>query len=360
MSRVLCDYRELMLFQPAAHPSPRPRLSRPALLAVFVMHMALIWLLLQMAPVQRKVDELREVVVPLTLPITLPPPPVPKKTITLPPIQVPPPKSPPVVKPRVVKNTITTPPEQSEPKPSKLPKLEQPGPPAVVEKIAEIKAPEVQVQKELPKEVIKEVPKVEAPAPPKPQPDAVADLPTPEPAPAPAPAPTPAPATEPVRAAAPAESAAPAASSATPATAAAAAPAAPAPATATSRSSMPISVSGSGVVAQPGLGTPSLGSALVNSSPTGLINGSAAGTPSAGSGYVSSGRRGGWGPGELARQSNAQLNPNARPEKFDVEMEKAAKTDCLRPAKNASGKETYTGLLGAIPLANRALQGDCP
>lgn len=72
------------------------------------------------------------------------------------------------------------------------------------------------------------------------------------------------------------------------------------------------------------------------------------------------GRRNGWGPGELVRQSNAQLNPNKRPEKFDAEMGKAAKTDCLRPPKNADGKETTTGLLALPQLLNRALNGDCP
>lgn len=72
------------------------------------------------------------------------------------------------------------------------------------------------------------------------------------------------------------------------------------------------------------------------------------------------GRRNGWGPGELVRQSNAQLNPNKRPDKFESDLEKAAKTDCLRPNKNTNGRETLTGLLALPQLANRALNGDCP
>ncbi len=71
-----------MIFTTTAPQLPGARLSRPALLAVSVVHIALFWLLLQTAPVQRVV---RETVVMLNLPITQPlPKPPPKKVITLP------------------------------------------------------------------------------------------------------------------------------------------------------------------------------------------------------------------------------------------------------------------------------------
>jgi hypothetical protein len=125
---------------------------------------------------------------------------------------------------------------------------------------------------------------------------------------------------------------------------------------------MPISVPGTGSAGSASAGTPSLGSFLVNSGPNGSARGGVAGSPNAGSGsgYSSNGCRGGFCPGDLAKKANAQLNPNARPDQFETGMGKAAKTDCLRPAKNADGRETTTGLLALPQLMNRALNGDCP
>ena len=97
-----------MNFTTTAPQLPATRLSRPALLAVAALHVALLWLLLQTAPVQRVV---RETVVMLNLPITQPlPKPPPKKVIT--PLKKPEPPKPvekPVEKPVVVKNKITKP-----------------------------------------------------------------------------------------------------------------------------------------------------------------------------------------------------------------------------------------------------------
>jgi len=88
-----------------------------------------------------------------------------------------------------------------------------------------------------------------------------------------------------------------------------------------------------------------------------LANPSGVGNPS---GYVS-GRRGGWAPGELQRASNAQLNPNAPPDKFQSAVQNAGKPDCLRtPAKAGDGAMALGGLLAAPALINRALNGDCP
>jgi hypothetical protein len=64
------------------------------------------------------------------------------------------------------------------------------------------------------------------------------------------------------------------------------------------------------------------------------------------------GRRGGWAAGELQRASSAQLNPNKRPESYEIEFEKAAKTDCLNPAKD--------GKSGSLQVVARLLNGDCP
>jgi hypothetical protein len=105
-----------------------------------------------------------------------------------------------------------------------------------------------------------------------------------------------------------------------------------------------------------GSGAPSLSGALANPSGSGNL-----GIPSAGSGsnYVP-GRRGGWAAGELKAASNALLNPNKRPEKYEDEFKKAVKEDCLKPAKDAAGKETNRGLLALPQLINRVASGDCP
>jgi hypothetical protein len=58
------------------------------------------------------------------------------------------------------------------------------------------------------------------------------------------------------------------------------------------------------------------------------------------------GRRGGWAAGELQRASSAQLNPNKRPENYEIEFEKAGKKDCMKE--------------GSLLVVNRLLNGDCP
>jgi len=52
-----------MQFQTTSRQLPTPGLSKPALLAVGLLHLGLLWGLLQLSPVQRKVQEVREVVV---------------------------------------------------------------------------------------------------------------------------------------------------------------------------------------------------------------------------------------------------------------------------------------------------------
>jgi hypothetical protein len=80
-----------------------------------------------------------------------------------------------------------------------------------------------------------------------------------------------------------------------------------------------------------------------------------------GSGYQSSGCRGGFCKDELFKKSNAQLNPNAPPDKFQSSVQNAGKPDCLRtPAKAGDGAMALGGLLAAPALINRALNGDCP
>ena len=118
-----------MIFTTNAPQLPASRLSRPALLAVSVVHIALFWLLLQTAPVQRVV---RETVVMLNLPITQPlPKPPPKKVITLP---KPPEPIKPIEKPVVVKKTIT---KLVEPLPIP-PKPPEPPKPVEKPKVAEV------------------------------------------------------------------------------------------------------------------------------------------------------------------------------------------------------------------------------
>jgi hypothetical protein len=60
------------------------------------------------------------------------------------------------------------------------------------------------------------------------------------------------------------------------------------------------------------------------------------------------GPRNGWLPGDLQRKSSAQLNPNKRPENYEIEFEKAKKDDCLHP--------TNPSLRNGL----RILNGDCP
>jgi hypothetical protein len=337
----------------------RARLSRPALLAVSILHIAFLWLLLQTAPVKRVV---RETVVMLNLPITQPlPKPPPKKIITLP---KPPEPIKPIEKPVVVKKTITkvveplpVPPKPPEPpKPVVLPK-----PP---EKVVDVKPVEVQAPKEvvqetpkvIPQEVVKEVPK-ETPKP------VVAEVaaelpPTPTPGPAPvipaaaaaaaAPSPT-APAAA-AQAAEPAKASVPSSSSAVSAPAAPAS--APAVAPSTGGSNRAISTTNAvpgagaaGTAAPAGSGAPSLSGALAN--PLGF--GASNGAPGAGGGSIyQGGRRGGWAAGELQRASSTQLNPNKRPENYEIEFEKAKKDDCLHP--------TNPSLRNGL----RMLNGDCP
>jgi hypothetical protein len=93
-----------------------------------------------------------------------------------------------------------------------------------------------------------------------------------------------------------------------------------------------------------------------------LSGGAASGSPTGvnrGSGYQR-GLRGGWADGELAAKSNAQLNPNGLPDKLAGDLKKSLKTDCLKPAKPDEDGVSTTGLLGLVPLGNRALNGDCP
>jgi hypothetical protein len=358
----------LMIFTTTAPQLPQTRLSGPALLVVSVVHFALFWLLLQTAPVQRAV---RETVVMLNLPITQPlPKPPPKKVITSPkptePVK-------PIEKPVVVKKTITKPAEPLPEPPKPLVPPKPPEPPKPVEKpvvipkspekVVEVKPVEVQVPKEVVKEVVPETPKVLPQEVLKP---VVAELP-PTPMPAPAPVAPAAVVATPVTAAPvaaapvaePAKAVAPAAVASSPA-----APAvAPALATSTGASNRAISTnsitpSGSATAASAplGSGAPSLSGALANPSGSGNL-----GAPLAGSGsnYVP-GRRGGWAAGELQRASSAQLNPHKRSEKYEDEFKNAIKEDCLKPAKDAAGKETNRGLLALPQLINRVTSGDCP
>ena len=354
-----------MIFTTSAPQLPGSRLSPPALLAVSLVHIALFWLLLQTAPVQRVV---RETVVMLNLPITQPlPKPPPKKIITVP---KPPEVVKPVEKPVVVKKTITTPvePLPVPPKPPEPPKpVEKPVEKLVVvqkppEKVVEVKPVEVvipkEVPKEIPKEVVNEVPKELPKEIAKP---VVAELPpAPSPAPAPviptavvaAPAPTAAPAAEPAKASV----AAVASAAAAPLAAPAVTPSAGKSNTSiTTSSATPSSGATAASVAAPaGSGAPSLGGAIVNPLGTGLGGVvQPSGIPYPG------GPRGGWLAGELQKRSSAQLNPNKRQENFETEMHKAGKTDCLRPAKDAAG-EANRGLLALPQLLNRVTSGDCP
>ena len=339
-----------MIFTTNAPQLPASRLSRPALLAVSVVHIALFWLLLQTAPVQRVV---RETVVMLNLPITQPlPKPPPKKVITLPkpgePIK-------PIEKPVVVTKTITSPVEPlpvpppkpvEPPKPIEPPKPREPPkpvePPKQVEKpvvlpkppekVVEVKPVEVVVPKEIPKELAKEAPK-ELPK------ETAKELPVANQDVA-APAPT---AVEPARASVPAAASAPSAASV--AATAVVPSASKSSGSITERNAMPNANASTASSAAPASSAASTsGGAGLN--PLGSPN---LGIPAAGGGtaYVP-GRRGGWAAGELQRASSSQLNPNKRPENYEIEFEKAKKDDCLHP--------TNPSLRNGL----RMLNGDCP
>jgi hypothetical protein len=92
----------------------------------------------------------------------------------------------------------------------------------------------------------------------------------------------------------------------------------------------------------------------------GLGSGLPGSSAGAGAGYVGNSCRGGFCKDELSKRANAQLNPNKRPENYEIEFEKAGKTDCLKPAKDVAGKETNRGLLALPQLINRMANGDCP
>jgi hypothetical protein len=335
----------IMIFTTTATQLPGARLSQPALLAVSVLHIALLWLLLQTSPVQRVV---KETVVMLNLPITQPlPKPPPKKVITLP--KPPEPIKPikPIEKPVVVKKTITPP---VEPLPIPPPPPKPPEPPKPVEKPVvlpkppekvvevktevkpEVKPVEVQVPKEVVKEVVPEAPKVVPQEVPKP---VVAELPpTPTPAPAPV-APAAVPAAEPAKAAAPAPVASVPAAPLAPAVAPPAGPNRP-----ISAPAAPVT-GGAPAAALPGSGPPPLGTILVN--PLG-----AGGTPAtSGTSYISRGR-GGWNGDQLKQASDKLLNPKNRVDNLEIDIQKAGKEDCLHP--------TNPGLRNVARLLN----GDCP
>jgi hypothetical protein len=91
-----------------------------------------------------------------------------------------------------------------------------------------------------------------------------------------------------------------------------------------------------------------LGSALASPLGSGLGGGLPGGSAGAGSGYVGNGCRGGFCKDELSKRANAQLNPNKRPENYEIEFEKAKKEDCLHP--------TNPSLRNGV----RMLNGDCP
>jgi hypothetical protein len=331
-----------MIFTTTAPQLHSQRLSRPALLAVSVVHIALFWLLLQTAPVQRVV---RETVVMLNLPITQPlPKPPPKKIITLP---KPPEPIKPIEKPVVVKKAITKPVEPL-PVPPVPPKPPEPLKPIekAVEKPVVLPKPPEKVVADAPAEL----PPVPTPAP----------VPAPVPAPTPAPTPAPAPVVPAVVAATPAPAVAvqAAAQVTEPAKAAAlaavaSAPAAPAAAPAVAQSTgpnRPISApivpatGGTPAAATLGSGPQSLGNMVVN--PLGTAIGG--GLPiRSGPGYPG-GLRNGWPPGKLQQMSSEQLNPKKRAEDFDIETKNVGKEDCLHP--------TNPGLRNAA----RMLNGDCP
>jgi hypothetical protein len=78
----------------------------------------------------------------------------------------------------------------------------------------------------------------------------------------------------------------------------------------------------------------------------GIGGGLPGGSGSASSGYVSNGCRGGFCKDDLAKRANAQLNPNKRPENYEIEFEKAGKKDCMKE--------------GSLQVVARLLNGDCP
>jgi hypothetical protein len=61
--------------------------------------------------------------------------------------------------------------------------------------------------------------------------------------------------------------------------------------------------------------------------------------------YVSRGR-GGWNGDQLKIASDKLLNPNKRPENYEIEFEKAGKKDCMKE--------------GSLQVVARLLNGDCP
>jgi hypothetical protein len=223
------------------------------------------------------------------------------------------------------------------------------------EKVVEVKPVELVVPRELPIEPAKEAPKetlqpVVAELPP-------ATVPTPAPVPSPAPvASAVAPAAESAKTSAPSLASAPAVASNAPAVTPSTGKPSTAITTNSTASGSNASPAASASVAAPSnSGALSLGGLIANpSDPLGLNQGSG------GSGKSPYQRKGNWAQGELQRASSAQLNPNKRPEKYEDEFKNAVKEDCLKPAKDAAGKETNRGLLALPQLLNRVANGDCP
>jgi hypothetical protein len=79
---------------------------------------------------------------------------------------------------------------------------------------------------------------------------------------------------------------------------------------------------------------------------SGLGGGLPGGSAGAGTGYVGNGCRGGFCKDELSKRANAQLNPNKRPENYEIEFERAVKKDCMKE--------------GSLQVVARLLNGDCP
>jgi hypothetical protein len=239
----------------------------------------------------------------LNLPITQPlPKPPPKKVITPPKPTEPIKPIKPIEKPVVAKKTITTPVEPL-PQPSKP--VEKPVVfPKPPEKVVEVKSVEVvvpkEIPKEIPKEVVKELPKELSMS-------AVVELlPAPSPSPAPAPSPSPA----------------------------------PAPGAPKTGINIPNNVSNSNGSNKPASPGNSLDGFVVNPPNVGLGGGGTVNSP-----YQ---RKSKWTQGELAEMSRKQLNPDKRPENYEVEFGKAGKDDCLHP--------TNPGIRNLARMMN----GDCP
>ncbi len=174
---------------------PRQRLSRPALVTTGLLHLALLWLVLQSAPVQQAVRRVVTYLAPITLPREKAP--VPQHSITPkpapPPLPVPKAEPKPIPPPAVITppKAIELPP-QKPPEPKKLPPVEPapvPTPPAPTP-LPE-PTPPAPVPEPVPTPEHAAVPTPPAPVPPAPAPPAPAPAP-PAPTPVPAPVPTPA------------------------------------------------------------------------------------------------------------------------------------------------------------------------